>query len=156
MPSSAVKTILKKSPHAASAPVAAKKVVPPRFKDLSFSFRGECMADVGAVFTAILENVDAAPSLCQYSATTTAPFPDVDGVLVFRLYDGKMPVFLKSVEAALAVVEELGEDTHVINETLNFTTAYDGEETEDGEQRDTLMKHIEEKLAEISFTDVTL
>ncbi len=155
MSSSAVKTILKKSHHVASAPVAAKKVVPPRFKDLSFSFRAECKAYVDALFAAIKE-VDAERSFRRATTSTFSDSPEVEGVLVFRLYDGKMRVFFKSVEAALAVVEELGEDTHVINETLNFTTAYDGEETEDGEQRDTLMKHIEEKLASISFTDVTL
>ena len=114
------------------------------------------MADVGAVFDAILKNEDASGSLCHYSAKTTAPYPDVDGILMFRLYDGNMPVFLKSVEAALTLMAELDEDAHVINQTLNFTTEYDGARSDTGEQRDTLMDHIDERLADISFADVVL
>jgi hypothetical protein len=102
------------------------------------------MADVGAVFAAILKNEDASLSLCHYSAN----YPNVDCVLVFRLYDSNrnMAMFLKSIDAALTVMAELDKDAHVINETLNFTGAYDGARTGTGEQRDTLMDQIDEKL----------
>ena len=150
---SAAKTIVKKAPRSASVPV--NKVVRARNKDLSFSFRGECMADVVGVFAAIFKTENALPSLCQYSASTTAPErpdPGVEGVLVFRLYDGDMARFIMSIETTLGVMAELGDDLHVINETLNFTSAYDGKRTNTGEQRDNLMDLIDEKLADISFT----
>jgi hypothetical protein len=147
---SASKTIVKKTPRSASVPV--NKVVRARNKDLSFSFHGECMADVVGVFAAIFKTENALPSLCQYSASTTAPDPGVEGVLVFRLYDCDMARFIMSIETTLEVMAELGEDIHVINETLNFTSAYDGTRTHTGEQRDNLMDLIDEKFADIDFT----
>ena len=152
-PFSAVKTISKKShPIMSSSQDAAVKK--PRFKDLSYSFRGKCMAAVGAVFAAILKNEDASPSLCHYSAKLASP--GVDGILVFRMYEGKVVRFILAVDAALSVIGEVDEDALVINETLNFTAVYDGTRTDDGEQRDTLMDHIDERLADIPFTDATL
>ena len=153
-PSSAVKTISKKSRPVAAAADAVKKVMTPRFKDLSFSFRGECMSDVGSVFAALLKDDDASLSLCHYSAKTTAHFSGVDGIVVFRLYDSMMDRFVRSIESSLDVMGQLDGDVHVINETLNFTTDYDGNRTYTGEQRDTLMDHLTEKLADISFSDV--
>lgn len=158
-PSSAVKTISKKSrpiTPASSADAVKKVLQQPRFKDLSFSFRGECMSDVGSVFAALLKDDDASLSLCHYSAKTTAHLPGVDGIVVFRLYDGMMDRFVRSIESSLDVMGQLDGDVHVINETLNFTTDYDGNRTYTGEQRDTLMDHLNEKLADISFSDVAV
>jgi hypothetical protein len=73
---------------------------------------------------------------------------------VFRLYDsdGDMARFVMSIEATLMAIAELDEDVHVINETLTFTSDYDGKRTFTGEQREGLMDRIEEKLADVPFT----
>ena len=140
----APKAIVKRLPH--SAAIAVSERVWPRCKHLSFSFRGECMVDVSAVILNVLRTENAMPALCGYSVKTTAPDPDVEGTLVFRLYDGDMARFVMSIEATLMVIAELEEDVHVINETLTFTSEYDGKRTFTGVQRDGLLDRIEEKL----------
>jgi hypothetical protein len=138
----------------ASPSTSVKKVLKPRFKELSFSFRAECMVDVAAVFSTIFKKTEVLHSLCQHSAKSDTMFPDVDVVLVFRLYDGHMDRFVNSIKTTLDLISDIDGDVHVINETIHFTSEYDGQRTYTGEQRDTLMDRLDEKLAEIPFTDV--
>ena len=145
----APKAIVKRLPH--SAAIAVSERVWPRCKHLSFSFRGECMVDVSAVILNVLRTENTMPALCGYSVKTTAPDPDVEGTLVFRLYDGDMARFVMSIEATLMVIAELEEDVQVINETLTFTPEYDGKRTFTGVQREGLMDRIEENLKEVPF-----
>ena len=61
----APKAIVKKLPHAAA--IAVSERVRPRCKHLSFSFRGDCMADVSAVILNVLRTENAMPASCGYS-----------------------------------------------------------------------------------------
>jgi hypothetical protein len=75
----------------------------------------------------------------------------VDGIFAFRMYEGKIARFLLAIDAALTVIAEVDEDALVINETLNFTAVYDSTRTNTGEQRDTLMDHIDERTTSPTF-----
>ena len=144
----AVAKTIAKSPAAAATAAAVVRI-----KDLSFSFRAECMADATAVFAALLKSDEVMRSVCHYSATSKAPFDDVVGVLVFRLYGSDMRNFLGAVDAALSAMSDVEDEIHVVLETLNFTPEYDGERTYTGELREELMDRIEERLADIDFIE---
>ena len=139
--------------QASTTSMASAAVV--RYKDLSFSFRAECMADASAVFAALLKSDEVTKAVCRYSATTDGPFNDVVGVLVFRLYasEGGMRTFLGGIQEALSVMDDIEHDIHVILETFDFTAKYDGLRTYTGEVREALLDNLDEQLADIDFVE---
>ena len=116
---------------------------PPTCKELSLSFRAECMGDVVDVFTGIFADQAVMKAICGYSAKLDAMGVNVD--LVFRAHDTNTQETVAAIKAALTLMAELDGDVHVINETLNFTDEYDSERTYTGEQRPTLMERIKDK-----------
>ena len=128
---------------------------PPRIKELSFSFRAECMTDVAHAFANLFSKHAVMRSLTHYSAKMPGMVPDVDVVLVFRLYEGQMDRFVDSIAAALAAMSGI-RDCHVINESINFSDEYDGSRTHTGKHRDTIMERIPEKLANLQFIELSM
>jgi hypothetical protein len=131
---------------------------PPRVKELSFSFRAECMTDVVRALANILSKHAVMRSLTHYSAKTPGMVPDVDVVLVFRLYEGHMDRFIDSIATALTALSNIESnlDCHVINESINFTDEYDESRTHTGKQRDTILARVPEKLANMPFIELPL
>ena len=117
---------------------------PPTCKELSLSFRAECMGDVVDVFNGIFADQAVMKVICGYSTKLDAM--GVNVVLVFRAHDTNTQETVAAIKAALTLMAELEGDVHVINETLNFTDEYDSERTYTGEQRPTLMERITDKL----------
>jgi hypothetical protein len=124
--------------------------VPPRFKELSLSFRAECMHDVSCVIGAILAQHAMDESIFSYGVKSDM-FGAVDVVLVFRLYEGySADEFVATIRRTLGVMSRVdAEDVHVINESINFTDEYDGERTYNGLQR--LAARVAVKLASVPF-----
>ena len=119
---------------------------PPTCKELSLSFRAECMGDVVDVFNGIFAKQAVMKAICGYSAKQDDM--DVNVVLVFRAHDtNNTQETVAAIKTALTLMAELDGDVHVINETLNFTDEYDSERTYTGEQRPNLMERITDKLA---------
>jgi hypothetical protein len=123
-----------------------KSPPPPTCKELSLSFRAECMGDVVDVFTGIFADQAVMKAICGYSAKLDAM--GVNVVLEFRAHDtNNTQETVAAIKTALTLMAELDGDVHVINETLNFTDEYDSERTYTGEQRPNLMERIADKLA---------
>ncbi len=129
-------------------------LAPPGTKELSFSFRAECMTDVVCAFANILPKYTVMRSLTHYSTKMPGMIPDVDAVLVFRLYEGQMDRFIDSVETTLTLLSSTA--SHVINESINFTDEYDGSRTYTGKQRDNIMARVPEKLANMQFVQIPM
>ena len=129
-----------------------------RVKELSFSFRAECMTDVVCALDKILSKHAVMRSLTHYSAKMPGMVPDVDVVLVFRLYEGQMDRFIDSIATALTALSNIERtlDCHVINESINFTDEYDESRTHTGKQRDTILARVPEKLANMPFIELPL
>ena len=121
-----------------------RKTGPPAFKELSFSFRAECIHDVVGAMNRIFCNEEALKMLCGYSVKRDDMFPDVGVVVVFRAYEACIDEAVGVIKTVLTLIGE--DDAHVINETINYTDEYDGERTYTGEQRPALRARIEEKL----------
>ena len=118
---------------------------PPTCKELSLSFRAECMGDVVDVFNGIFADQAVMKAICGYSAKLDAM--GVNVVLEFRAHDTNTQETVAAIKTALTLMAELDGDVHVINETLNFTDEYDSERTYTGEQRPGLMERVADKLA---------
>ena len=131
------------------------RVAPTRIKELSFSFRAECMTDVSSAFAKLLSKNAVMRSLTHYSAKMPGMVPDADVVLVFRLYEGHMERFVDSITAALASLSGIY-DGHVIIESINFTDEYDGSRTYTGKHIDTILERIPEKLANLQFIELSM
>ena len=150
------KRSIAKAPAAATAAAAAVVV---RFKDLSFSFRAECMDDAKAVFEAIFKSDEVVKAVCDFAAKTeptSSAFNDVRCSLVFRLYESDcgMRAFRGGIDEALCAMEDIERDIHVALETFDFTPKYDGLRTHTGEVREALLDNLEEQLADIDFVEV--
>ena len=61
-----------------------RKTGPPTFKDLSLSFRAECIHAVVGAMNRIFCNEEALKMLCGYSVKRDDMYPDVGVVGVFR------------------------------------------------------------------------
>ena len=105
------------------------------FKELSLSFRAECMSDVSCVMATLFNEPMVMISLQDYTVKTGS-FCEVEVVLVFRFYKGSTDaatataatIFINSVKKTIDTIQcvEEAEDVHVINESINFTDEYDG------------------------------
>jgi len=116
----------------------------PTYKELSLSFRAECMGDVVDVFNGLFADQAVMKAICGYSTKLDAM--GVNVVLEFRAHDtNNTQETVAAIKTALTLMAELDGDVHVINETLNFTDEYDSERTYTGEQRPTLMERIKDK-----------
>ena len=133
----------------------AAKTVGTHIKELSFSFRAECMTDVSGAFSNLFSKHAVMRSLTHYSAKMPGTVPDADVVLVFRLYEGQMERFIDSITSMLAALSGIY-DGHVISESLNFTDEYDGSRTHTGKQRDTILARVPEKLANMQFVELSM
>ena len=127
------------------------------FKELSLSFRAECMCDVSCVMTSLLKNDQVMSSLQDYTIKSGS-FGEVDGVFVFRFYKGSTDAatttatksFIGSLKHTLDIMQCIDDaDLHVINESINFTDEYDG----DRDDERCISDRLSDKLASTPFRE---
>ncbi len=117
-----------------------------RFKDVSFSFRADCMPDVSTVMCSVLRNKVVLHALHGYTVKTEI-FGNVEAVLVFRFYEGFYAAFIHSVMFTLAIIGDLNGDQVTIAGSINFTDDYDGTLY----TRCDWMERLEKKIADAPF-----
>ncbi len=127
------------------------------FKELSLSFRAECMSDVSCVMNNLLKNDLVMSSLQDYTIKSGS-FGEVDGVFVFRFYKGSTEAatttatssFISSLKHTLDIMQCIEDaEVHVINQSINFTDEYDGERDDER----CISARLADKLASTPFRE---